>query len=227
LKQAQLTPATGPPQLVVMGGGRGGGPRSRLNLGVKGSGVFGGDVALVDAAATVLDVGRVDVASEDGVWFSDGLTDRGRAAIKVMETNGMVVNLVSPSSKLLASVLSAVQKPIAVSGTVTLDADAVAKIKEKNSAIVIQCDAADAKGCVGKLEDAKKKFGSADNLVLSAASGPKMDDFKQVLYLGLVKAGWSKDDIYAMAGAAAGQQRPLGNLTRFTTLPPAGQGRGF
>ena len=220
LRQASQAPAGGIGAVAVMGGGRGGGSRSRLSLGVRNASVFGGDTTLVEAAASVLDVGRVDVAGEDGAWFSDGVTDRGRAAIKTMEASGVVVNLVSPTPKLLSNVLFAAAKPVVVSGTVSLDPETVAAIKEKNAAVVIPCDAADAQGCVTRLNDSKKRFGSADNLLLSVAAGPKMNDFKQALYLALVKGGWTKDEIYAIAGASAGPQKPQGNLTRFS--PPAG-----
>jgi hypothetical protein len=108
--------------------------------------VFGGDTTLVEAAASVLDVGRVDVAGEDGVWFSDGVTDRGRAAIKTMEASGVVVNLVSPTPKLLSNVLFAAAKPVIVSGTVSLDPETVAAIRKRRRGR--PCDAADAQRCV-------------------------------------------------------------------------------
>ena len=217
--QAAGTPA-------VAGGGRGRAGGGRLNLGVKDAGVFGGNVPLIDTAATVLDVGRVDVTREDGEWFSNGLTEKGRAALRAMEVAGVVPNLVNPSPKVLGDVLDAAQKPFIVNGTVSLTPDIVTKMNAKNALLVVQCDPADATGCVARLEDTKKKFGDVDNILLSMSAGPTLDAAKQTLYRALIKGGWTKDQIYAIAGNNAGPLGAQGNLTRLAPAP-AGQGRGF
>jgi hypothetical protein len=219
--RGQAAAAAAPPRR-----GRGGAGGGRFNLGVKDAGVFGGNVALIDTAATMLDIGRVDVTREDGEWFSNGLTEKGRAALRAMEVVGVVPNLVNPSPKVLGDVLDAAQKPFIVSGTVSLTPDIIRKMNAKNALLVVQCDPADATGCVARLEDTKKKLGDTDNILLSMSAGPALDEAKQTLYRALVKGGWTKDQIYAIAGNNAGTLGAQGNLTRLVPAP-AGQGRGF
>jgi len=130
---------------------------------------------------------------------------------------------VNPSPRVLSDVLGASQKPFVVSGTVSLTPEIITQMNAKNTLLVVQCDPADAPSCVAKLEDSKKKFGDVDNILLSMSAGPALDAAKQAVYLALIKGGWTKDQIYAIAGNSAGTLGAQGNLTRLA-LAAAGRG---
>lgn len=208
--------------VMAAGGGRGGAAASPLSPGIRDVSVFGGEIRLIETAATVLGARRVDVSLQDGVWFRGGLTDAGKAALKAMEAAGVAVHLINPSPALLAGVLDAATRPVVVSGEVALTSDMVAKMKAKSGLLIVSCVVGDPKGCVAKLEAARKTLGTSDNLLLSMTTGPKLDEAKRELYLSLIKNGWTRDQIYAMAGATVAG-RPGGNLQK---LMPAGVGGG-
>ncbi len=230
LQAQQQTPAPG--ARGGGGGGRGGGG-ARYTTGVRDAGVFDGSIPLLTHAAAVLGFGRIDVIGNDGAWFNfnSGVSDRGREALKAMETGNMTVNLVNPSAKLLGDVLDATSRPFLVTatGTTPIDPALAKRMNQKNTVLLFECDPADAQGCVAKLQNYKKLFGDTDNLVVSmkAATPAAVDQAKQTLYLALVKTGWTKDEIYAAFGASSGGGgrggAGGGNLSKLA--PPQG-GRG-
>ncbi len=202
----------------------------RFNVGLSDSSAFGGNLSLIDLAAKLLSVGRVEVSSRgDGQWFgSSGLTERGRAAVKAFETNGVVINLNNPSERLLDDMLEVAGKPFIVSNLARgLDADTARRINEKNVLVAVAWDGAAA----AKLIGLKKLIGDSDNLLLTTrlagpsalsemglpdgAARPGPDEAKQKMYLDLIKAGWTKDEIYAMVGVSPARTGQM-------QMPPAG-----
>jgi hypothetical protein len=226
---------------VGAGGGRGGGrggqaaaPRGpRLNVALSEPSAFGGNVTMIDVAAKLLGVGRVDVpARGDGVWFAAaGVTEAGQAALRAFEASGVVLNLVNPGRPLLISMLDSAKKPFIVSGLTTMpDADLARRIKAKNVLVAVEFDLAAPQAIAQKLIDLKQAAGDSGNLLLvtriataggrggAAPAEPRLsqlDQAKQQMYLTLVKAGWTKDEIYSMVGVTP--PRPEG---------AAGGGRG-
>ena len=218
LKQPVTQPATG--GRGAGAGGRGGaatGPR--VNMGLPDAGLLSANAALIPMLVTTLDFGRVDVIRDDGVWFNNGLTENGRAAIKTLEANNIVVNLVKPSQKLLSDMIDAAAKPFVVTD-VDVDGATAARMKAKNALLTIHCDPANAAGCITRIEAARKAFGDKGNLLFSmknpaaataagggrgggAPANPQIEDAKRTVYLALIKAGWTKDEIYAMVGTSA------------------------
>ncbi len=221
------------------GGGRGfmgaqPGPQGpRFNISLSDSAAFGGSLTLIDMAAKMLSVGRVEVSSRgDGQWFSsNGLTERGRAAVKAFETNGMVIHLNNPSDRLLSDLLEAAGKPFIVSNLGRgLEAAAARRINEKNVLFALPWDAAAPDAVAATLIDLKKLIGDSDNLLLTTqlpgpsalsemglpdgAARPGPDVAKQKLYLALIRAGWTKDEIYAMVGVSPARPGPM-------EMPPA------
>jgi hypothetical protein len=212
-------------------------PGPKFNISLSDIGAFGGSVPLIDMAAKMLSVGRVDVPSGgDGQWFgSSALTERGRAAVKAFEANGIVLNLQNPSEGLLGDMLEAAGKPFIVSGLArALDAATAKRINEKNVLIAVGWEAAAPEAVSAKLIDLKKLIGDSDNLLLTTqqpgpsalsemglpdgAAKPGPDEAKQKMYLALIKDGWTKDEIYATVGtnpARSGQMQ----------MPPPGAGR--
>jgi hypothetical protein len=213
--------------LNEIGGGRGGGrggqaaaPRGpRLNVALSEPSAFGGNVTMIEVAAKLLGVGRVDVpARGDGVWFSAaGVTEAGQAALRAFETNGVVLNLVNPGRTLLLSMLDSAKKPFIVSGLTTMpDAELAQRIKAKNVLVAVDFDVAAPQAVAAKLMDFKKAAGNSGNLLLvtraaasaggrgeAAPAEPRMSQLeqaKQQMYLALIKAGWTKDEINSMVG---------------------------
>ncbi|MGE5200063.1 MAG: hypothetical protein ACM3H9_10510, partial [Rhodospirillaceae bacterium] len=214
---------------AAMGGGRGGrgGGGGRISSGVRGAGIFQGSTAAIEAAASALNVGRVDVLGPDGAWFGDTLTPAGKTALGAMEANGIAVNLVRPPAGLLADVLDSAKKPILVTGLPGMDAPLLEKFKKNNALAVLECDPVDVGGCVRQLSGLAGIVGKG-NVLLSVGPGKDRAAATQQLFLAAVKAGWTKDELFAAAGQAAGRGGPgaaaPNNLSRFMAAPA---GRGF
>jgi hypothetical protein len=202
-------------------GGRGGGG-GRIATGVRGAGIFGGSVALLETGAMALNIGRIDVASPDGVWFGEKVTAEGKAALKAMDGANVALHLVKPSDSLLADVLDNAAKPILVSGLAVPAAPLVEKIKKNNAVVVVECDAADAAGCVRQL-DAMAKVVGKTNVLLSVGAHPNRAAGLKALYVALIKAGWKKEEINAAVGVSTGTmmgaQGTPNNLGRFQAAP--------
>jgi hypothetical protein len=199
---------------MAMRGGGGG----RVATGVRGAGIFQGSVATLEASAAALNFGRVDVLGPDGAWFGDKLTLEGKTALGAMEANSIAANLVRPPASLLADVLDSATKPIMVTGLPAMDVALVEKFKKNNALAVLECDAADVDGCVRQLNALKDVVGK-NNVLLSVGPHKDRAAATQKLFLAAVKAGWTKDEVFAAAGQAVGRggpgAAPANNLTRF------------
>lgn len=201
---------------------------------------FAGNTALIDVAAKVYNVGRVDVRS-DGTWFGATVTDRGRDAIKSFEANGIVMNLVNPPKVLVLDVLANAKRPFIISGLTTMpDAELAQQIKAKNLLVAVEFDAANPQATAAKLIEFKKLAGDSGNLLLTtrdvpagrnpyaemAAAGERprtmspLEQAKQQLYLTLIKAGWTRDEINSMVGITPRPTAPA-------QAPPPGAAGGF
>jgi hypothetical protein len=209
------------------------GPRFGVSLDAS---AFGGNEAMIDLAARQLSVGRVQVVGADPNWFgANGLTDRGKSALKAFENAGVVVQLVNPSARLLADMFDNAKKGFVVSGLTTVPDEALAKaITAKNVVVTVDFDAAAPQALATRLIDMKKALGGSGHLVLTTderiATSPMgdtvqsprqkiVDAAKQLMYLALVKAGWTKDEISSMVGVTP---RPAGPMQM---PPPAAAGR--
>ena len=232
--------ATAPPPVVP-----------RLNVAVSEPAAFNGNLTLIDLAAKMYGIGRVDVpARGDGVWFGPtGLTEAGRAALKAIEANGMVVNLLNPGRALLSDVLDNAKKGFFISGLTTMpDAETARRIKAKNGLVAVEFNVAAPQAVAEKLIAYKAAAGDSGNLLLVTreASGgggrggggaapaatewktSTLDAAKQTLYLALIKAGWTKDEIYsrvgvtppAPAGPGGGRGGLGGNLAKLSAGTP-------
>ena len=208
---------------VMAGRGAAGG---QVTLGVRDAGLFDGNVQMMQELATALDFGRLDVVKNDGAWFNfnGGVSEKGKEAIKAMEAGNVVLNLVNPSSKLLADVLDSAAKPfmVTLTGSTPVETAQIARMSEKNALLAVECGPADVQGCVNRLEGARKQFGKKDNLLLLFSTGEKMDEAKKSLYMSLVNNGWTKDEIYAMVGVSPTGSAPggRGNLSKVLPAPP-------
>jgi hypothetical protein len=185
--------------------------RKDLTQGVRSS-VFGGDAKLMEVASNTVGFGRVDFSGDDGVWVVNGrLTEAGKSAIKTMEASALVVHLMNPGDDLLSDVLTAAAKPLVVSGTYNLSSAAKDLAVSKKVVLSVDLDPADVDGSVEKADQAKKQFGGAANLIAFVKSADNLNElgFKRAFYFGLIKKGWTADDISAFIG---GSLRPLANI---------------
>ena len=182
--------------------------RKDLAIGVR-SAAFGGDVKFLDLAAATVGFGRVDWTSDDGFWVVNGrLTDSGKAALKIMEADGITANLINPGEALLTDVLTAAAKPLVVSGTYALTPAIKDLAVSKKAVLSVDYDPEDVDGSVEKADQAKKLAGAANSLVVFAKSADKLNDLaaKRAFYFGLIKKGWKTTEIDAIVG---GSLRPL------------------
>jgi len=221
-------------QVTQAGGGRAGTPaaapargqapvaatvRKDVAQGVR-SRVFEGDVKLMELGANTLGFGRVEFSSDDGVWVVDGrLTDAGKSAIKSMENDSIRINLVNPSGELLNDVLSTAVKPLIITGTYNLTPAAVDLVKSKRVLVSVDYDPADVNGSINKADQLKKLLGGTANLIAYVKSTDKIDDIpvKQSFYLGLIKKGWTAEDVAGFIG---------GNLRTISGAAGGGGRRG-
>jgi len=189
--------------------------------------VFSSNPALIDIAAKAFNISRVDVRADGTLFAANNVTDRGKDAIKAFETNGIVLNLINPSKALLADVLDTAKKPFIVSGLTAMPgAELAPRVKAKNVLVAVDFDATNPQAVATKLMDFKKTAGDSGNLLLTARDVPvvvrgeppdararQFDAAKQQVYLALIKAGWTKDEINAMVGVSP---RPTGAMQ----MPP-------
>jgi hypothetical protein len=200
------------------------GPRFGISVDVA---AFGGNLAMIETAVKQLNVGRVQVVGGgDGTWFgSNGVTDRGKEALKAFESAGTVLQFVNPPAKLLDSMLDNAKKGFLVTGMTTVPDPALAKkIIEKNVVIAVEFDIAAPQAVTTRLADLKKALNGSGNLVLTttervvaSAMGESvqtprqkaLDAAKQQMYLALVKDGWTKDEVYSMVGVTPPRSGPM------------------
>jgi hypothetical protein len=165
-------------------------------------------------AHSILSFGRIDVKGDDGVWFDKGLTENGRKALAAMEDSSIVLCLVNPSVENFIDVLDSASKPFIVAGISEFDTTQIAQINEKKVLVTVDFDPKDVDGCLSNLLKMRDQFGDSDNLIINLFSTEALDDPKQDLYIKLIKAGWSKKEIYAIGGSGTGRGS-MGNFDRF------------
>ena len=187
-------------------------PPWRVLVGVN-SRAIAGNAVVLGGAASALGVGRLDVEGADGVWVQDGLTTAGKAAVRAVERSGMTVNLVRPTPALAADVLATASRPVLVSGMVTPDADLARRIAARGGLFALECADVGAAACAINLHALRTALGGSANLLVSMPSAPGQVAASRALYHELALKGWSKGEIYAVAGLTPDGE-PGGNLAR-------------
>ena len=178
--------------------------RKNVALGVS-SPVFGGEAKLLELGANALGFGRVEFAGDDGFWVANGrLTEAGKAALKTMEANSVVAHLLNPGDDLLQDFLKAAEKPLVVAGTYNLTPAVKDLALAKKAVLSVDFDPADVPGSVERADRAKKTMGAAAQLVVFVKSTDLLNvlDVKRAFYFGLVKKGWTAEDIAAFIGGS-------------------------
>ncbi len=188
---------------------------ARVFVGARAA-AFAGDPALVETAAAALDVARLDIEGDDGVWVRGGLTEAGRAAVADLEKAGMTLNLVRPGAALLRDVLAVASRPVLVSGMSEPRAEVARWLVATNGAFALECLPSQVSACAAGLHGLRTALGGSGNLLVSMRADPAAArQTQRALYLELAKKGWSKAETFAVAGLTPDGE-PGGNLARFT-----------
>lgn len=179
--------------------------------GILGAEVFNYDVNIMKLAKEILNFGRLDIQGDDGIWFDQGLTEKGIKALKEMRKKKIALHLMNPTKATLLAVLDKSRKSFLITGFSDYNDDLLERIKKRKALIGVDFDPNDVEGCVAQLEMFKIKFDTTANLILNVTSGEGLDEAKQELYMQLIKKGWEKKEIYAIGGAAL-SRREKNNL---------------
>jgi hypothetical protein len=185
-------------------------------MGVK-SAVFGGDAKFLDVTSGSVGFGRVEFAGDDGAWVVNGrLTDAGKAALKILETNGVFAHLAAPSEALLGDFLGAAEKPFLVTGVAAVPESLKDKLAAKKIVWGVDYDPEDVPAGVVRADAAKKALGGATNLIAYLKTFEKANELaaKRALYFGLIKLGWKPEDIAAFAGNSLRSLSPGAAMAR-------------
>jgi hypothetical protein len=167
-----------------------------LEQGVKDLSVFAGDVELLLAASDAFGFGRVDIKGSDGHWVKQGrLTREGRYALDMLQTKGIAVNLVSPSPRLMGSMLKNAIRPFLITGFYRPSQQLYDRLKAKGAVLGVEFNPKDVESCVTQLQRAKAGLGSSENLLLYVTGTADLDKAKQALYVSLIKKGWKAEEI--------------------------------
>ena len=184
--------------------------RKDLAQGVRSS-VFLGDVKFLEMAANALGIGRVEFSGDDGTWIVNGrLTDAGKAAIKTMESNSIVLHLANPLDDLLSDILNAAEKAFLVTGTYNLTPAFKDLAVSKKVVVSVDVDLNDIEGTLNKADQTKKLLGDATNLIALVKSTDRINDLeaKRAFYFGLIKKGWKVEEISAFIGGSLRSLNP-------------------
>ena len=188
------------------------------------TGLAGGQVVNYDPnflfiAHAILGFGRIDVKGDDGIWFDDGLTEKGREIFGMLEDSSIVFYLIEPTKKTFKDVLDTAEKPFIVAEMTDFSKKQIAAMNEKDVLVCVDLDPTDVDGCVNELEVLKKAFGDQDNLILRLMARKDREEATRDLYMKLIGKGWTKEEIYAIGGRGI-SRGSRGNLDRFVPPPP-------
>ncbi len=181
---AQSVPAAGPHG------------KKSLTRGATGLGTAGDDATLLKLLIDYHGVGRADFVGDDGTWVVDGrLTDQGKAALKILEENAVIVRLVAPGTELVDDFLAAASKSFIITGDYEIPEKQVDRLNARNVRFGVDCDPKDVDGFITRLEATKTRLRERKNLFLFLTSTEGLDEAKRPLYLGLLDKGWTRNEI--------------------------------
>jgi hypothetical protein len=183
-------------------------------VGVK-AGAVRGNPDLLAAAFAALGVGRLDVAAADEGWSGPGgIPAEARATLRAAEQAGAVVNLIGPAPALASDLLAASTRPILVTGTTSADAELARMVTSRGGVFAVSCSGEQIQSCAAGLGSLGAALGGSANLLVSMRAAPGGSTAaSRALYRELARRGWSKPEIYAVAGQEP-DGRPGGNLAR-------------
>lgn len=185
--------------------------RAPIATGLNGAAVFDHNLYMLQLAKELLGIGRVDLDGTDPIWFNQGITEAGAAALAELDKIEIAVQIINPSPATLAELPNKIVKPVLLSGVTLEDPELIKSLKQKWILFAVDFDPNQVEACVVQLESLKKRFDGVDHLLLNVTSKDNLEKGKQALYLALLKKGWGKKEIYAIGGAGE-TRRSSGNL---------------
>jgi len=192
-----------------------GDPPSPALLSGIGASAAEGNLPLLVAALTALDIGRIDLSGEDGVWVKGGLSTAGKALVAAADRSQVVVRLDGPSPSLLRDVLAVSARPVLITGTGSSEESIARQMTAGEAVLVVGCTADGIESCASRLHALRTVLGDADRLLVSMRADPaSAKTARRALYQALAAKGWTKNEIYGVAGQAL-DGSPGGNLSRF------------
>ncbi|NQU25569.1 MAG: M28 family peptidase [Candidatus Nealsonbacteria bacterium] len=170
--------------------------KKSITRGSNGLGTAADDARLLLLLIDYYGIGRADFTGDDGTWVVDGrLTDQGKAALKVLEANGVIVRLVSPGNDLIDDVLTAASKAFIITGDYEIPEEMVDRLNGRGVRFGVNCDPKDVDGFIARLEKVKTQLKERKHLFLLLTATEGLDEAKGQLYLGLLDKGWTHNEI--------------------------------
>ncbi len=170
--------------------------KKSLTRGSSDLAVAGDDVKLLKLLIDYHGLGRADIKGDDGTWVVDGrLTDHGKAALKVLQQNSVIVRLVSPGKDLIDDVLSSASKAFIITGEYEIPEKMVDRLNNRGVRFGVNCDPKDINGFIARLEEVKSRLRERKNLFLFLTATEGLDEAKRSLYLRLIDKGWTHNEI--------------------------------
>ena len=194
------------------------GRRANFSTGIDVKAV-GSDLDIIKIAQSILNFGRVDIKGDDGVWFSNGITEKGKEAVKELQSSNIVINLINPTPASFEDMLTFAEKPFLVVNCPELNSTSIELLNKKNVIVSVNFDPEKVNDCVNTLEKMKKAIGDTDNLILYLTSNTNLGEKKKELYKKLSDKGWTKDEIFGIAGTGTARGS-MGNLQKLAGPRP-------
>jgi hypothetical protein len=170
--------------------------RKSISRGVTSLKAVGSDEQLLDLIVEIHGIGRLDLASDDAMWFEDDtLTDAGKTMLAALEKRKIVVHLESPTPAVLKAMVSAATQPFAVSGTYELSSDVIDSLKRLGCPLGVSLDPKKPDEFLTCVEEMKKQLGERKLLFAMLQDSKEIDTAKQGIYIGLLDRGWGHDEI--------------------------------
>jgi len=171
-------------------------PKRTLSRGLPGPGLICDDFRLLELVIDFYGIGRLDIEKDDGTWVVDGrLTDTGREGLKTLESNGIMVRLISPSADLIGDFLSAATKPFVITGDFQLTYALAERLGRAGVQLGIDLDPKKAGDFLSRAEHLKGELGERKNLFAYLTATEGLEASRKPLYLGLVDRGWAHNEI--------------------------------
>jgi len=122
---------------------------------------------------------------------------------------------VRPGAALLRDVLAVASRPVLASGMTGADEAAARQLAAKNGAFALACSASQVSACASSLHALRAALGGSGSLLVSMrVDSAAAVQAHRALYHELAKTGWSRAEIFAVAGLNP-DGAPGGNLARF------------
>ena len=170
--------------------------RKSMGRGLASLAPIGTDERLLDLVIDFYGVGRVDVATDDALWFKDQqLTDEGKQLVTLLEKRQVLIHLVSPAPEVLKAIGAVASKPFVVSGQYELTDEVLDGLKRLGCPLGVTLDPSNPGQFLDRVEHLKSQLGERQLLFAMLQDAKDLEKVKQDLYIGLLDRGWAHNEI--------------------------------